>query len=217
VAEVAGEAARTPHRPPVDDQAGDDAGVAGDVGEVGGAGVRAVAVLGRGGEVGAAVDVHVVPGLAQRLEELTEQVDVAPGEDVRVPDGSVGVDHAGHADGEREDPAVERGEPGDDLGGERRDAAHRLGRGGVEAGERAPPGDQLGAGEVERDCGEVVGADLHADRRVAPAVDREHGGGPADAVLGDPGLPHQAAVDELGDDARHGRLVEAGARRDVGP
>jgi hypothetical protein len=84
------------------------------------------------------------------------------------------------------------------------------------AGERAPPGQQPLPGEVERDGGERVGGHLDADGGVRRAVQHQHRGGPADAVLRHPDLADDAAVDQVVHQAGDGGLAQAGGGRDVG-
>ena len=75
----------------------------------------------------------------------------------------------------------------------------------------------LGPGEVERADGQVVDVDLEPERDHAAARQLDDLAGPADrAALLEPALDQQVEPDQLGDQARDGRLVEAGLERDRG-
>src|SRR5690606_4923863 len=107
-------------------------------------------------------------------------------------------DHLGHR------PASQRG-----------DRRYRLGRRHPPAGEGAPPREEPDPGEIDGDGGEVVGVHLEPDCGVCGTVRHEHRRWATDAVLGQAGFADESPVDELGDEARDGRLVEPGRRGDI--
>lgn len=93
-------------------------------------------------------------------------------------------------------------------------------RTGVQVGDvegDAALGHRLAA-EVEGGDGEVVDVDLGADAADAAAVELDQLAGPAESAALGLGLTfaEQPALDEFGDEAADGGLVEAGVRGDPG-
>jgi hypothetical protein len=76
----------------------------------------------------------------------------------------------------------------------------------------------LVAGEIRRANGKEVDTELQAEADHAAAAELDRQRRPADrAAQLDLGLPHQAELDELPDEARHGGLVQSGLLSDRGP
>src|SRR5690606_32371195 len=194
VAQLAAEAEAPPAQPPVEDDARADPHLPGQVDQVGGARPAAEALLGQGREVGVVVHLDGEAGVAQRLGQVAADVGVAPAEVGREAYGALHVDQAGHGDGQAEDLPLLLGHAVDHAAHDGGDVGHGL-VDRVARAEGAPPGQQPLARQVGGDGRDVVDVDLDPDGGVRGAVEDEHGGGPADAVLGEARLTHQAAVD----------------------
>jgi len=111
----------------VDEESGAEAGAAGEVDEVAGAGVFSEAVFGEDGVVGVVADFDGESGAAECVDEFGGEVDVTPVEGGDEAGSAVGVDESGEGDAEAEDLAAVVFDAGDD-------AADECGDGGDGAG-----------------------------------------------------------------------------------
>jgi hypothetical protein len=132
-----------------------------------------------------------------------------------------GVQGAGHGvryprrDDRREDlPAAGAGDDPPRQGGH---GGHGALRCGARPGEGPAPGQHRTPGQVHGHGAEVVGVHGDSDGGVGGAVQGEGDGRTAHAVAGDAVLAQQAALQQFGDQAGDGGLVQPGGRGDVGP
>ena len=219
MAELAGVPVGAPEQLAGDDDAGPDADLAGDVHVVAEGGPVPEPQLAQGGHVGLVLDQDRGAGRRHPAGQQPAQRDVAPAEV-----GGAGhrarllVDQAGHGHaGGRDGQALGRGRGHRGPG----QAGQQLGHGRRVAGPVVADLDELdpGApGQVDHAGGQVVDVDLQAQPGKAVAGQGEGGARPAKvaAALGAL-LDHQAGRAQLGDDAGHRRLGQAGAGGQLGP
>ena len=127
------------------------------------------------------------------------------------------MDQTGHGERHTGELSTARVHGRDRLADQVRQAVERRTR--VEVGdvERDALLEDDVAGQVERGDGEVVDVDLGADAADAGAVELDELAGAAEGAGGvGRAFAEQAALDELGDQAADGRLVQAGVGGDPG-
>ena len=220
VAGLAREPRCSAHQAPVDHEPGADADLPDHVEEVARAGELTDSILSEGPERRLVVHRHRHRASERAAQQLDER-DLTPAE-VRREAKDVGrhVDDAGHRERDARKVHARRVDGVERLVDQRRkgldDTMARC-RGCVE---RALTFEESASGDIHREHRDVVDVQLGTDRDDLPAVELDQRRRATRARRGrrhETDVAHEPAILELGDEARHRHLVEAGVDRDRSP